>query len=993
MPSRPARSAGRGRIALIVAAVVLFMVFTSLRGIAAFYTDFLWFDSLGRSDVFSGVLGAKFLMVALFAAVFFVVMLVNLIVADRIAPTFRPVSADDELLRRYRQMMDRRAGLVRASVAGGTALLAGLGTSAYWSEWLLFRNAVAVGQTDPLFGLDVGFYLFRLPFLTVVADWLFTSLVIVLIVTTIAHYLNGGIRLQSPIERVTPQVKAHLSVLVGLLALVKAASYWLDRYLLLFSTRGAVDGATYTDVQAQLPAIYLLMIIALLSFGLFIVNIRRRGWVLPVVAVGLWAFVAIVAGTAYPAFIQKFQVDPAQSSKEAPYVARNIEATRDAFGLDAVETIPFAYEDGPAARGVAVTENVPTLNNAQLLDPSVVAPTYQKLQAGLSFYQIPDLDVDRYPIRQSADAEAELTQTIVATRDLNSAGIPGGSWENQHLVYTHGYGVALSAANATLTNGQPDFLVRDVPVRVDEANIDLPLDRPELYVGENMGGYSIVGTTRDEVAYLDTNGTTVPTRYEGDAGVKMDSFTRKAAFALRFGDWNPLVSDFVTDESKIIYIRDVRERVQAVAPFLSLDADPYPVVADGQIYYVLDAYTTSSAWPYSQQADTTGLPETSGLRGNFNYVRNSVKAVVNAYEGTVTLYAMDTEDPVLAVWAKAFPELFTPRDQMPDALWDHIRMPQDLFSVQTTMWGRYHIADPEEFLGQTNAWDVAPDPGEDVTQAQASTVIDVATGRPIPRTEDRVAAYYQIMKLPGDAKESFVLFRTFVPRSDDDRSQKLTAFMAAKSDPNDPNYGKLVAYTLPSELQVNGPKLVASRMLAEPAVSERISLLDTQGSKVKFGALLTLPLADTLMYVRPLYVLSASDQVPELKEVIVVSGERVIMRPTLKEAILELFGVELRTFEQQTGIDGSGDGTTDGSTPPTTTPGGGEPSENQGDLATQLQEIQDLLTNAEDDLRANGDLGAYQDAVTEAQRRLDEIQGLVPGATTTTATTAPPAAA
>ena len=1006
-PRRPRRTSGRGRIVLIVAAVVLFVLFTSLRGIAGFYTDYLWFDSLGRNDVWSGVLRSQVVLAVLFSGIFALVLFANLVIADRLAPTFRPLGPDDELLRRYRALMDRRSGLIRASVAIGCGLLAGVSMSSRWQEWLLFTNAQSYGQTDPLFGVDLGFYMFQLPFLTTVVDWAFASLVIVLLITVVAHYLNGGIRLQSPIERVTPQVKAHVSVLLGILALVKAADYWLDRYNLLFSTRGAVQGATYTDVNAQLPAIYLLLAIALLSFGLFIVNIRRRGWVLPVVAVGLWAFVALLAGTAYPAFVQRFQVVPAQSSKEAPYVQDNIDATRQGMGLQAVERERFEYEAGPEVGRAAVLANLETIRNAQLLDPEVVLPTFQRLQQNLGFYRIPSIDVDRYPIRTGQD-EVATTQSLIAARELNPGEIPGGSWENDHLVYTHGYGLALSAANATTANGAPNFLVQDIPVTVDSAEIDVQVDRPELYVGEQMGGYAIVGTSRDEVAYL-AEGETVPFRYDGTGGVPIGSFLNKAAFALRFGDWNPLVSDFITDESKIIYIRDVRDRVQTLAPFLSLDSDPYLVAADKRLYYVVDAYTTSDSFPYGQTAATDDLPPESGLRQQFTYVRNSVKVVVDAYDGTVDFYAMDDQDPVLRTWSSAFPGMFRSLDDMSSEIRNHLRYPQDLFRVQTTMWGRYHIDQPQEFLEQTNGWDVAQDPGQTpVTDQQDRVAFDPATQQVVNLPDERIAPYYQILRTPNDRQATFVQLRTYVPRSGNESSQKLTAFITANSDPDSDRYGVLTSYEMPSSLQISSPPLVQAQINNTNEVAQTITLLDQQGSNVRFGQMLLLPLDDTILYVRPLYVSSdTTNQVPQLRFVIAVYEDEVVMEPTLREALETLFGVETQTFENTQAIPGlDGNDTTGDTQEPeidepvtpegeTTVPPTGEP----GDVASELADIEQLLADAEAALRSDGDLGAYQAAVQEAQRRLDELSSSItsatttPPETTTTTTTAPTSSA
>ena len=493
MPQR--RRFSRGRIALIVVVAVMFALFMSLRGLAGFWTDWMWFDSLGLGSVFTGILGAKIALGAIFTAAFFVMVIINLVIADRIAPKVRETGPEDDLLDRYHATIGRRTKTVRVVVSLMLALVAGLGMSGEWKQWILFRNGGSFGVKDQTFNTDVGFYVFKLPFYSSVTNWLFASGIIILIVTLVAHYLNGGIRFQTQGQRVTPQVKAHISVLLGLLALVKAADYWLQRYALTYSTRGTVDGATYTDVKAQLPVIYLLLFIALLSFGLFIANIWRRGWTLPVVAVGLWALVSVIAGVGYPAFIQRFVVEPEESARETPYIQHNIDSTRTAMGLSSVDTQPFLFNQDKTVATQNVNDNPGTIRNIRLLDPTIVEPTYQRLQSQYSQLRFNELDVDRYPIK-TPSGDIANTQVIIGTRDLNVAQIPQGSWEGQHLAYTHGYGVALAPANATTTQGRPDFLIRNVPQIVDTSRISADVSQPQLYYGENVSGYAIECVTR-----------------------------------------------------------------------------------------------------------------------------------------------------------------------------------------------------------------------------------------------------------------------------------------------------------------------------------------------------------------------------------------------------------------------------------------------------------------------------------------------------------------
>ncbi|HEY6533467.1 MAG TPA: UPF0182 family protein [Acidimicrobiales bacterium] len=996
MPKRR-RSSGRGRIVIIVVIAVLFLLVTSVRGVAGFWTDYLWFDSLGLGSVFTGVLGAKLALGAIFTGIFFVLTFLSLTIADRLAPKNRPAGPEDELLNRYHAVVDRRAWLVRAIVAIVLGLIAGVGMSSEWNQWLLFRHGGDFGIKDQTFQTDVGFYVFKLPFYSTVVNWLFASGIIILLVTIVAHYLNGGIRLQSPVQRVTPQVKAHISVILGLLALVKAADYWLQRYALTFSTRGTVDGATYTDVNAQLPAIYLLLFIALLSFGLFIYNIWRRGWVLPVVAVGLWLLVSLVAGVAYPTFIQRFRVEPEESSREAPYIEHNIQATREALGLDDVREQDFEYEGGTVATARAITENPGTIRNIRLLDPSIVGPTYQKDQAIYPYYKFNELDVDRYPIVSPLGEESN-TQVVLGARDLNTSGIPQQSWEGTHLAYTHGYGLALAPANSTTTGGAPNYLVRNIPQTIDP-KIDIEVDQPQTYYGENLPGYAITNTGRPEVDFVGEEEGQGQTEYTGSGGVKLDSFVRRAAFALRFADWNLMVSNFLSEESRIVFERDIRVRIEKVAPFLQWDSDPYPVVTGGRIVYMFDGYTTTDHYPNAQRADATGLPSGSGLEGDrFNYIRNSVKAVLDTYDGTVKLYVVDPDDPIVEAYRGAFPDLFFDGDEMPEELRAHWRYPEDLFRVQTNMYGRYHIDDPGTFYEKTSAWSVAASPGSSVSGSTAtqSAASQLLTGQPTTRTPDRIEPYYQLMRLPGEDKESFVMSRPFVPFSDSGDRQQLTSFMVAKSDPDD--YGKLVVYQMPPAGDIDGPQLANSRATSDQGILQRLNLLNQGGSRATLGNMLLVPVNNSIIYVRPVYVSSENNTVPLRRYVIVVSGNGVAMADTLRQALRDLFpNANPETFEAERvdpllpdGGTGTGSSTTTTTTPgdPSTTTTTVPPPTGDATVDELLAAATQAFADADAALRS-GDLATYQEKVKEAQDYVARAEELL-SASSSPSTSSPP---
>ena len=935
------RRSPRSRAGLIVTGVVLFFLLTSVRGIAGFYTDYLWFDELGFTSVWKGLLGARVLLAVAFSAVFFAVLLANLVIADRLAPRFRPVSAEDQVVQRYRQLVGGHIARLRVAVALLFALLAGLGVSSQWNNWVLFRNGVDFGVKDPQFGKEVSFYVFKLPFIAYALNWAFVAMVVIAMVTVSAHYLNGGIRMQAPGQRVTPQVKAHVSVLLGVLALIKAVQYYFQRYELNFSTRGVVHGATYTDVHAQLRALELLILISLAAFVLFLLNIRRQGWVLPAIGVGVWAFVQLIVGAIIPAVMQKFVVDPSEARRERPFIARNIEATRKAYGLDGVQQTTFHYDENLTATGLQ--QNAETVRNVRLWDPAFVGQTYQKLQEIRSYYRFHNVDIDRYPINGKA------TQTIVSARELNQSDLPSQSWVNRLPSYTHGFGALVAPANAVTPDGKPDFLLRNIPPEGQPE-----LKQPRIYYGEEGGDYAIVKSKQREIDYQRvSDGETVFSTYDGTGGVPMSSLVRKLAFALRFTDVNPLISNLVTSESRAIYIRDINDRVRAAAPFLRYDADPYPVIIEGRVLWVQDAYTATTRYPYSQQADAERVPEGSGLGAPFNYARNSVKVVIDAYNGSMKFYLVDDKDPLARAYAKAFPKLFSPASQVSPELRSHFRYPEDLFRVQTNMYGRYHITGPNDFYNAGDAWNISQDPGSgSPTERRTGTA-------PIPQQPQtglltaasakraRMDPTYLQLRLPEDRQESFLILQPFVPSPSGDKQQNLTAFMTAKSDPAD--YGRLQVFVMPRGVQIDGPALVDARIAADAQISQEITLLNQQGSQVLLGNVLVIPIENSLLYVRPLYVQSTRNPLPEFKKAIVVFGSKAVMRDTLQASLAAVFGAAPQTLEQAKPGEGPAPAA------PAPAPGAPVPG-NTRQLLDQAQAAYDAAQTA---LR-NGNLAEYQ---------------------------------
>ena len=948
----------------------LVIIGISLKGIAGFYTDYLWFSSLGKTGTWRTMLFTKVGLFLVFTALFFLALFANLILADRLKPEIQVAGPEHDAVERFLLGIGHRVGLLRIGLSAVLALIAGAGTSDQWRNWLMFNNSVAFGVKDAQFNTDVGVYVFKLPFLEFLLSWSFTVLVIIIVFTAAAHYVSGGIRLQAESERVAPAVKAHLSVLMALLAVLKLVGYLLQRYQLTLSDRGYVNGATYADVHAKLPALSLLAFVSVFAAILFVVNIWRRGWVLPLVSVALWAFIAVAVGAIYPAVVQRFSVQPSESSKEVPYIQRNIVATQEAFGIEAVSTGAFDYS--AKLTDVQAVAATPSLDNVRLLDPNLVGDAYQNLQGINTAYRFTNLDVDRYVLN------GKVAQVVLAARELNSSQVPQQSWEGKHLAYTHGYGVVAAPSNQVTADGRPDFNLKDLPPK---DNPDIVVKQPAIYFGEQLDGYAIVNSGRAEVDYVKQDGSTQSTAYTGTGGVKLDSIFKRAAYAMHFGDINPLISNYVGDGSRILYVQDVRARVAKLAPFLATDADPYPVVIGGKVLWVVDSYTTSDRYPNAQQANTSGLASNSGLKQGFNYVRNSVKAVIDAYDGTVNLYIVDQLDPIAQMWSRAFPELFSPASEMPAGLREHLRYPEDLFRVQTTMWGRYHLSDPKSFYEATDRWNVAQDPGTDVTAAVApaadssTTTAAKNTGASVSASDtgQKIDPYYQLMRLPGSTKDEFVLFRPFVPYSDNNERKNLTAFMVADSDPE--HYGRLRVFTMPRDRQIDGPSIVSANIKSQPEISKELSLLDNTGSKVRQGNLLLIPIGQSLLYVRPLYVQSDDkNSVPELKRVIVNYAGASYIGSTFAEALGKAFGTNAAPPVTTST-------TTTTTTPPstgTTTPTTGTttPQPGANDTVASLLASADLhFQNADKALTAK-DLQKYQSEIEAARVDVEKAKAL-----------------
>ncbi|MGA2209828.1 MAG: UPF0182 family protein [Acidimicrobiales bacterium] len=837
----------------IVAIIVLLIV---VQGIADLYTNYLWYRSVNDDAVWRSMTATRIELEVFFIGVFFVACWVSLLIVDRVAPRALFLAPEQDFVRRYQAVVGRHRFALRTLVSAALALIVGGGTGSQWQKWLLFVHGGSFGVSDPQFHKDVGYFVFKLPFLSFLVDWTQVALIVLAIVCVAAYYLNGGLRFSGMSPRVDPRATSHFSVIFAALALLRAAGYfYVDRYALDVAPNGLFQGAGYTAVHVRLPALNLLAIIALAAFVMFVYNVYARGWMLPVVAAGLWAFLGIAIGVVFPWAVQSLQVSPAQSTVELPYLQRNIAATRVAYGLGNINQPSFPGNHD-ATTGV-VRDDAQSLEDVDLWDPTVSSQTYQVDQRSKGFYSINGLSLDRYEVALEAGHPKQLTPVVVGVREISTPNLNRTTWVNTHLVYTHGYGAIMTPANTS--QSKPNFIIGSVPVT---STSGAPvLKHPAVYYGLGETGYVVVDSAQPEYNYQSSSGA-VTIHYSGSGGIPVGSFWQKAAFALRFHDFNLLVSKLVTRNSRIMFNQDVRTLVQKVAPFLQVDANPYPVIDDqGNLDWIVDAYTTTSYYPYSQAASTPSLPSDSGLQTSFNYVRNSVKAVVNAYTGKVTLYAVTTTDPILNTWERIYPGMFHPLSSMTGGLKDHLRYPQDLLSVEATMFGKYHIpeSDASEFYNNEAAWQVAL----------------TGTGP----SASYVQPVYQLLQLPGTTAPTFDAFIPLVP-SGSGRAQNLSAFLVANSSSTD--YGQLTAYVVPQgNGGVSGPAEANAAIASDAAVSQETTLLDQRGSKALFGPTLLIPIDDSLLYVRALFVASSSNPVPQLQYVVVDYGGTVAIAPTL----------------------------------------------------------------------------------------------------------------
>ncbi|WP_199566193.1 UPF0182 family membrane protein [Streptomyces corynorhini] len=868
---RPSRRARTLLMTLGVLAVLamLFIMF------AGFWTDWLWYRSVKYSSVFTTTLWTKIGLFAVFGLLMAAAVGVNIWLAHRLRPPLSAMSMEQQNLDRYRMGIAPYKKWVLLAITALIGLIAGASAAGQWRTWLMWVNGVPFGQKDPQFKMDVSFYAFDLPWYRFLLAFGFAAAVLSLIAAAVTHYLYGGLRVTSPGARATAAATGHLSVLLGVFVSFKAVAYWLDRYGLAvkssdFKAAGNWTGLRYVDANAYLPAKTILFCIAVICAVLFFATLWRRTWQLPMIGFGLMVLSAILIGGLYPGIVQKFQVQPNEQAKEAPYIKKNIDATREAYGINTADVQDYGGKGDPAKKAEQ-RKAADSAASYRLVDPNVVSPAFQQLQQERKYYQFPaTLDVDRYK-----DADGKPQDTVVGLRELNITGIPKRNWINDHFTYTHGYGLIASKGTNTVTDenegtvGAPDFTESGLPTT---GQLDGKYEQ-RVYYGEKTEQYSIVGGPQKELDY-EKNGERT-TSYKGNSGVDLSNPLNRAAYAVAFSEPQMLYSGAIGDGSRILYNRTPKDRVEAVAPWLTIDGDAYPAVVDGRIQWIVDTYTTSNGYPYASRTtlgDTTADSLTDSQRAvvaqqnQVNYIRNSVKATVDAYDGTVKLYQWDTKDPVLKTWMKAFPGTVQPKSAIDDDLMAHLRYPQDMFKVQRELLTRYHVTDAAQFYSGSDAWQVPDDP--------------------TTKESNSVPPYYLSLKMPGQDEQKFSLTTTFTPNG----RPNLGAFMAVDADATSGDYGKIRVLRVTSTVQ--GPQQVQSELNGVPEVAEFVRNLRGTDSDIEYGNLLTVPLDGGFLYIEPVYARGGSANYPLLKKVAVSYGGKPVFKDSLPEALNAVFGAE-----------------------------------------------------------------------------------------------------
>jgi uncharacterized membrane protein (UPF0182 family) len=828
----------------VVALLVVFLALGLVAQVVPLYTDWLWFQEVGYAEVFTKILalrGSLFTALALGVLVF---LYVNLALAVRTAAPDVIWELEDQLGLPGRVVIEPLIRRFLPIVVAVISLASGLRATAHWETVLGYFNAVPFEATDPLFGRDLAFFVFVLPFWRLVHGWAITLVTGTIVLTLVVCVLQRSLVLTTRGPRLAGGARTHLLVLGALALALKGIGFWLDRFDLVFSARGIVFGAAYTDIYATLPALGVLAVLAAVAAVLCLAQIASAGFRLVAGGLILLGLVWVLGLGVYPALLQRFSVTPNELVAERPFITHNIRMTRQAYGLDRIEERSFPADEALDAR--ALERNAPTVENIRLWDHSPLLRTFAQLQEIRTYYKFIDVDVGRYTLN------GDYKQLMLSARELSYPHLQSRIWINEHLTFTHGYGVVVGPVSRITPEGLPEFVVKDIPPQ--SSGGFAKITRPEIYFGEVSNEYVLVKTRQQELSYP-SGDQNVYTTYAGTGGIPIGAWLRKLVFAVRFGEIKVLLSNDLTADSRIMIYRAVGQRVREIAPFFRYDRDPYIVVTDdGRLVWMLDGYTTTNRYPYSDPVAGVG-----------NYIRNSVKATVDAYHGAVTFYLADTTDPIVRAYARAFRGLLKPLDAMPADLKRQIRYPEDFFAIQARKYATYHMKDPQVFYNKEDLWAIPR--------------------RTVEGRDREMEAYYTIMRLPDEKREEFILLTLFNPS----RRDNMIAWLAARSDP--PNYGRLLVYDLPKQKLVFGPRQIDARIDQDGVISQQLALWNQRGSTVIRGSLIAIPLDQSLIYVQPLYLAaSAQGALPELRRVIVAHGNQIAMEPTLQQSLARLFG-------------------------------------------------------------------------------------------------------
>ncbi len=970
----------RRRSPLGVTLVVLAALVIAVSALAQVWTEVLWFDSVHYLSVFGTQVGAQVLLGVVGGVIPAALVWAGLYFGHRSRPVYPPSTPQQEALDRYREALEPIRRLATIAVPLLVGLASGAAASQQWEVYLLWRNQQPFGVTDPQFDTDLGFFVFSLPWFTYVVGFLTMAFVLGTVAAAFTHYVYGGLQLADRGRGTTRFAFGHLAGLFAVILLLRAAAYWLDRYSLSLSTSDLMTGVQYTDATAVLPTKAILAVASIMCALMFLSALWTHSWRLPVVGTVLLLVVSVVVGGIFPALVQNLRVRPSEKSLEAPYLARNIAATRTAYGLDQVQKTSYlATSDATPEKLRTAAAAIPGI---RIVDPNVVSPTFKQDQAARPYYSIADsLDVDRYTINGT------VSDIVVAARelDLDNVSPAQRNWLNDHTVYTHGYGLVAAYGNQQV-NGRPVYVESTIP-----AGKILGVYEPRIYFGERSPAYAVVGAPAGasprEFDYLaESESQQVNNTYAGTGGVALDSFVKRLAYATKYREPNFILSDAVNPSSRLMDYRTPKERVAKVAPWLTLDGNPYPSIVDGRVLWIIDGYTTSAAYPNARLTSMAGSTTDSVTRsrrsvtsleqGQINYIRNSVKVTVDAFDGSVSLYQWDEADPVLKAWMSAFPGVVQPAENISPSLMSHLRYPEDLFKVQRTLLSTYHVTDPDSFYSKQDFWRIPTDPTQD------------------QRTSDQ-PAYYLSIAMPGQSTPDFSLTTTFMPQG---TGEILTGFLAVDSNPGSERgvkregYGTLRLLELPPTANVSGPGKVqnevngsnqTSKANGTTTLSQFINLNKQGGSTLTFGNQLTLPMAGGILYVEPIYTQASTGTAafPVGRAIVVYFGGKLAWSDTLDGALNELFGgqVVAPTTPPVTPTTPTTPGSTTGPTTGPTSPPAGSA------LQQAIAEAQKAYDDGQVALKA-GDFAAYGEAQKRLKAALDQIGALTVG-TTGSATT------